>query len=219
MKVSNGNQDVTGRVDGLVYVLTAAAVLAGILWVFHCAPLLYVCLIAEDHFGEYATAVSLLLAAVLLATTAFRRGPRLRRWFLACACLIALWIGGEELSWGQRLLGFSTPAAFRGVNIQEEFNVHNLSRLEDMKLHAAAGYAVPAWVGLSVAVALARPAVRDRLDRTGFPLLPIRLVAPVSLFPYLLPLQSRFPHRQRRGVGTDPGHSHAVLGSRSGAVA
>jgi len=164
--------------------MLAAGVLAGILWVFHCAPLLYICLVAEDHFGEYATAASLLLSAALLATAAFRRGPRLRRWWLACACLAALLIAGEELSWGQRLLGFRTPDAFSGVNTQEEFNVHNLSRLEDMKLHAAAGYAVLAWVGFSVAIALAGPAVRDRLDRTGFPLLPMRLVAPVSLFPF-----------------------------------
>ncbi len=34
---------------------------------------------------------------------------------------------GEEISWGQRLLGFETPEAFKEINVQDEFNLHNLA--------------------------------------------------------------------------------------------
>ncbi|MBY0406606.1 MAG: hypothetical protein K2Q01_02855, partial [Rickettsiales bacterium] len=34
-------------------------------------------------------------------------------------------LAGEEISWGQRLLGFVTPAAIGAVNTQAEFNFHN----------------------------------------------------------------------------------------------
>ena len=32
----------------------------------------------------------------------------------------------EEISWGQRILGFGTPAALEGVNQQDETTIHNL---------------------------------------------------------------------------------------------
>lgn len=34
---------------------------------------------------------------------------------------------GEEISWGQRILGFETPELIKEINIQEEFNLHNLA--------------------------------------------------------------------------------------------
>lgn len=33
---------------------------------------------------------------------------------------------GEEISWGQRIFGWGTPASLKEVNAQGEFNVHNL---------------------------------------------------------------------------------------------
>jgi hypothetical protein len=33
---------------------------------------------------------------------------------------------GEEISWGQRLLGFETPETVSQFNAQDEFNIHNL---------------------------------------------------------------------------------------------
>lgn len=37
---------------------------------------------------------------------------------------------GEELSWGQHYLGYSTPEALRGLNQQGELNLHNLTILD-----------------------------------------------------------------------------------------
>jgi hypothetical protein len=33
---------------------------------------------------------------------------------------------GEEISWAQRIIGFTTPEAFTDVNVQNEFNLHNI---------------------------------------------------------------------------------------------
>jgi hypothetical protein len=32
----------------------------------------------------------------------------------------------EEISWGQRIIGFQTPEEIRDINAQNEFNLHNL---------------------------------------------------------------------------------------------
>ena len=44
-------------------------------------------------------------------------------WLLAILFIFAF---GEEISWGQRIFGFETPEYIREINIQEEFNLHNL---------------------------------------------------------------------------------------------
>ena len=50
-------------------------------------------------------------------------------------CLAALFffITGEEISWGQRILGFGTPEFIGEDNQQGEFNIHNLSFIHAYK--------------------------------------------------------------------------------------
>lgn len=61
---------------------------------------------------------------------------------------------GEEMSWGQHLIGFQTPAELAAVNLQGESNLHNLvsPRLYDL-IYQALGFALillppAAWFGL-----------------------------------------------------------------------
>ena len=98
-------------------------------------------LIPEDHFFELIGAFSLLVTSLL-----FLYGFRVARktldktWvslmkqlvYLGMA-LIFFFGAGEEISWGQRILGFQTPEALSQVNKQEEFNLHNLSAWEASK--------------------------------------------------------------------------------------
>ncbi|MET0656916.1 MAG: hypothetical protein ABW110_02015 [Steroidobacteraceae bacterium] len=44
--------------------------------------------------------------------------------------LFALFLGLEEINYGQRLFGFETPAAIVKDNYQESFNLHNMTNLE-----------------------------------------------------------------------------------------
>lgn len=63
------------------------------------------------------------LIACRVAQDGSQPGPIL----LYCAIGAALfWITGEEISWGQRLLGLPTPPWFAARNTQGEMNIHNL---------------------------------------------------------------------------------------------
>jgi hypothetical protein len=90
-------------------------------------------LIVEDGPLEYATAGSFLIAATLLSYIAFRQlAQSSPRDYRNAAMLIALsgmmfLIGFEEISWGQRILGFETPASLEQINDQGEFTIHNIA--------------------------------------------------------------------------------------------
>ena len=49
-----------------------------------------------------------------------------RRIFFLLLGLLFFVLLGEEISWGQRILGFETPESIEERNIQDEFNFHNL---------------------------------------------------------------------------------------------
>lgn len=83
----------------------------------------------EDGPVEWATVVALLALAALVARELRREpqrlpvGPRRLGWALVVlACLAA----AEEISWGQRVFGFSTGETMRELNYQQETNLHNL---------------------------------------------------------------------------------------------
>ncbi len=82
-----------------------------------------------EHLSAWLFLLSCLLASAAWVRSR-RQGegvPPLRR---GCYILLALFFFvafGEELSWGQHYLGFSTPAALEGLNQQEELNLHNLT--------------------------------------------------------------------------------------------
>lgn len=83
---------------------------------------------AEDGLFETATAIILLACAIGLATVlrpALRLDRRLGMMiaFVAILCFLLLM---EEISWGQRILGFETPEDIREINAQEEVNLHNM---------------------------------------------------------------------------------------------
>lgn len=83
----------------------------------------------EDHLAEILQVLFyvLALAGAIAVTHHFsvtkRHGLALL-YLLLCTGLFFLL--GEELSWGQRLLGWSTPEHLRAVNKQGETNLHNI---------------------------------------------------------------------------------------------
>ncbi len=90
----------------------------------------------EDGIIQPIGATGLLLAAVFFFL-AFRRTRRTRRpdesrlkplVLLGLAVMFFL-AGGEELSWGQHIFGWSTPEGLREINRQEETNLHNLGSI------------------------------------------------------------------------------------------
>ena len=93
-------------------------------------------LTGEDGPLEYATVINFVMAAALLFYTCFKRFERFRpRDYRNVSILAGL--GGmlmvvalEEISWGQRIIGFKTPESLTEINTQGEFNFHNLMTTE-----------------------------------------------------------------------------------------
>lgn len=53
--------------------------------------------------------------------------------WVAFATICALYVSGEELSWGQHVLEWSTPEYWAQINDQQETNLHNTSDWLDQK--------------------------------------------------------------------------------------
>lgn len=76
----------------------------------------------ENAFFELGTAGCFFIGAFLLLRIFFRT----RNLFYLMLALALFFGGGEEMSWGQHLFGFGTPGDVNKVNVQGEFNIHNL---------------------------------------------------------------------------------------------
>lgn len=87
-------------------------------------------LTAEDDVVEYLTALGYLVAAIVFAVLAWRSSGWQRLWFVLFAVGFFL-IAGEEVSWGQRLFGFGTPAELKRDNVQGELTLHNIEGVQD----------------------------------------------------------------------------------------
>jgi hypothetical protein len=131
-------------------------------------------LLQEERPLEGVGALGLLAASVFsfLLWRHERRtgGPRWRT--LACLGLaIVFFVAfGEEISWGQRILGIETPESLEGINDQGETNLHNLSTSKTNALFQVF------WLVMGVLIPLAslyEPA-RRRLVRL-LPILPVPL--------------------------------------------
>jgi hypothetical protein len=90
-------------------------------------------LIAEDGPVEYGSAVLwFAAAAVTLASLAVTRrlaSRRVTRLVYGLATLFFVVSGGEEISWGQRLIGFRPPDELVEINKQAESNIHNIGSI------------------------------------------------------------------------------------------
>jgi hypothetical protein len=99
-------------------------------------------MLPEDHYFELIGAFSLFVTSLLFLygfTVARKTLDKTKASLikqLVYLGLAALFFfgAGEEISWGQRILGFQTPESLSEVNRQEEFNLHNLTVLETNKL-------------------------------------------------------------------------------------
>ena len=173
-----------------LYLTVALAVVGAAFCLFYNHPVAFVYLIAEDFHGEYTTSAAFAAASLLFGQDAWSARRRSRRVISAAMALAALLIAGEEVSWGHRFwysaLGFAEPEVLLTYNLQGELNLHNLESL-GLSAHTyrmGAG-ALLSWLVLSAWLLWLHPALADRLDAAGVPLVPPRL-APLFVAPPLL---------------------------------
>lgn len=80
----------------------------------------------EDHLFEWMSSIIFLLCSVIFAYLTVSKRNLI---FLVLAA--AFFIGfGEEISWGQRIIDFNTPEKLYSLNMQKEFNFHNIATWE-----------------------------------------------------------------------------------------
>jgi hypothetical protein len=90
----------------------------------------------EDGLIELATAgilVPALVVAAIAARLLSKRKLRLAAAILVVYAFGCFWLLGEELSWGQQIFGWQSPAYFEAQNLQGETNLHNM-KFFDKKL-------------------------------------------------------------------------------------
>jgi hypothetical protein len=76
---------------------------------------------------ENATVAALLLFGIGCWMVAWRSSRKsLDRVLLALLGFLLVVAAMEEMSWGQRVVGFETPDSLEALNYQGEFNIHNL---------------------------------------------------------------------------------------------
>ncbi|CAL1125304.1 unnamed protein product [Cladocopium goreaui] len=96
-------------------------------------------LFAEDGIYETIQAALCGAGAIVLLWTFFRcKAPfdyqlftTQRNWFVLLLAMMMIVMLGEEISWGQRLLGFNTPEWLTQRNFQGEFTFHNMRAFQE----------------------------------------------------------------------------------------
>ena len=110
---------------------------------------------SEGSLSEYGTAIAYFLMLVFtypIAKQFKRQGQRLMStvyWILTAA---AFFVGMEEISWGQRLLGYEEPEFWSKHNVQSEFTFHNFGFFQEHLLHLS--FIVVGFIGSFCWIAL-----------------------------------------------------------------
>ncbi len=93
---------------------------------------------SEDHIIEYYQFVLYIGAAVYLFKTYLHlnKQPDILKYFFLFATLAVTFVAMEEISWGQRIIGFGTPEVILINNVQNEFSFHNLKPFQAILHHS-----------------------------------------------------------------------------------
>lgn len=96
-------------------------------------PTRFFALTDEDGLVEWMQVAALVIAAIAGALLTIRlrtTGHRPLMLLAAVATITVVVVAGEEISWGQRILGLTTPEALEAINVQDETNLHNIGSVE-----------------------------------------------------------------------------------------
>ncbi|MHC2993558.1 hypothetical protein OB13_18980 [Pontibacter sp. HJ8] len=116
-----------------LYTLALVHVLLAILWSYTDIEL-YRAYTTEDGYIELTTAFLLLMTSFWCLYKALSGKRRIPVVFFSVAALVFFFGFGEEISWGQRILGFDTPEELQKINNQNEFSLHNI-QIRDISLN------------------------------------------------------------------------------------
>ena len=142
-------------------------------------------LLQENGPYENLGALACLIGSVVLAITyikypvgnAFGIFKTKRNVFLLLLALFMFFVAGEEVSWGQRLFGFSVPEFIAKTNFQSELNIHNLKIIQESNnaLATNATRLLLAYLALLPIFLKAIPSWASLFDSIGIPVASIRI--------------------------------------------
>ena len=122
------------RIAGIVFIALLIVIGVYLCFVATTDVNKYYWYIHEDNIVESASAVSWFLTVVVLLSSLIRYA--INRHFYAITlilygglALFAFLCGGEEISWGQRILNFDTPDVLKHINVQSETNLHDIGSI------------------------------------------------------------------------------------------
>ena len=145
----------------------------------------YLLAVREDSLVEWLTALSyfgVFLVAGMLAIRLSLTRHHLLAAFFALIGVCGLFVALEEISYGQRLLGFATPPPVAAHNRQDEMTLHNLDLVERLFFTL-----VPLAVGLFGLLGLVLAGMRRWLDGGALQMLSL-LVPPWFLASWFVPV-------------------------------
>lgn len=114
---------------------------------------LYRSILREDGPVEWAQFALFAIGAAAAAGVAARLwqvSQKLHAFLFALAAVVLVFIAGEEISWGQRLFGFSTPEDLSAINKQDEVNLHNIGEtlsIINFAMMLISAWGAIAWLG------------------------------------------------------------------------
>jgi len=166
----------------ILWTAVAAASWAIILALYFLAPDAYIWLGTEDKPGENMTSVFYFGAGLLILwrSVALLRGQQtsfVREILPLLVAAFFIFVGGEEISWGQRLFGFQTPETIVGNNVQGEMTLHNLTLFDRggaiLNQHTALNL-IALFMGVIVPLCYRYVSpLRSLMKRLGFPPVPL----------------------------------------------
>jgi hypothetical protein len=142
----------------------------------------YVRMVSEDQWAEYCTSLCFLFASIVAAYLAWHASPLRRKAVFALIALLAFFIAGEEISWGQRLFDLSVPDPILERNQQNELTIHNLEAVRALKPQYVLAYLLVLWAGVSIASSRSSR-VEGLLEKLALPVFPLSVIPLFLLFP------------------------------------
>ncbi|RYY60625.1 MAG: hypothetical protein EOO05_09285 [Chitinophagaceae bacterium] len=161
--------------EKLILGLVALIVAVGI-YLFYTNLDAFIIYTEEDGSVEWLTVLGLLLGCAVCIERFIRLRKERSWWFLTVVILLGLLMfaaAGEEISWGQRILGIRSSEFFIENNAQGETNFHNLvvggEKLNKIIFSIGLSIALGIYLVLFPILYRSKEGFRRFVDRSGIP--------------------------------------------------
>jgi hypothetical protein len=184
-------------IEKLVYSLVLLMLITGIIC-YYSDLSSFLWYTDEDHIVEWLTVLGLLLGCVVCISRFLRLLKKRSWWFLTVTLLLGLMLffaAGEEISWGQRVLGIKSSEYFKEHNAQGETNLHNLVvdgvKLNKLIFTLILGVAMAVYLVVVPIVHAKNKSLKNFLDKSA---VPVARVSHIVAFLIMAAITTIVPH-------------------------